>query len=119
MSPYTVLAALIFVCRLLPFFPALASGNYRKFSEIWTLTEGRTFQIFWTFIAVNLPPILVVTALMLVFGDYYFSEYEFLSAKQFINNLTAAFFSLVLLAIGVTTNSEIYRLLVKAPARKL
>jgi hypothetical protein len=68
--PIVYLAACIIVMRLCLLLPARAVGDTRlTFKEMWRLTRGNAWRIFWGIAACSLPPLLVAQiALVILVG---------------------------------------------------
>jgi hypothetical protein len=65
--PIAYLAACIIVTRLCLLLPARAVGDTRlTFKEMWGLTRGNAWRIFWGIAACSLPPLLVAEIAMLI-----------------------------------------------------
>ena len=68
--PIAYLAACIIVTRLCLLLPARAVGDtHLTFKEMWGLTRGNAWRIFWGIVACSLPPLLLAQiALMIPVG---------------------------------------------------
>lgn len=99
----------VILLRLMPYFPSIAIGKKQTIREIWYLTSGHTVGIFLIYLAV-LTPVIFLSGVLL------FSVVDFLPLEETLNipllvgtNFIAASLDLLVLALGVSTNSEIYR----------
>jgi hypothetical protein len=69
--PIAYLALTIIVVRLCLLLPARAIGDTRvTFKEMWSLTRGNAWRIFWGVVACSAPPMLVAQIVLLTFVGF-------------------------------------------------
>lgn len=105
-----MLTASPIVFRLLPFFPAVAVGNVEtRIKDAIALTSGYTVRIWATFALTLVPAIALNLCFILVVTTAYDWQGIPLLPRLVVINLAIATSNTLVLALGVTANSEIFR----------
>ncbi len=94
------------ISRIILIFPSSATGNTLTVKQAFQCTKGQSFRIVYIYFCV-LFPISIVLTLLVAFVAYFSPFYENLAGVIAVN-IIVVYMSLILLALGVTTNSIIY-----------